>query len=168
MSVLTNKFVFGKFKDDITPNTSHLFTKVSHETNEQLLKDLLKDAENIQTLNESVFFISGKLNCKIVDSQRCIIKVIDTIRDYSINPVPYQILVSVVDKSSLLKFAKEIVKEWNKVCIKLSDVNFYEDTQDSSKKITDKNLCKVFEFFIIDRVDHRLYYFIETMFRFFG
>ena len=165
MSVLTNKFVFEKFKDGITPNTSHLFnniTKVSLETHEQLLKD----AESIQTLNETIFFISGKLNCKLVDSR--IIKMIDTLRDYSINPVPYQILISIVDKNFLLKFSKEIVKEWNKVCIKLSDVNFYDDTQDSSKKITDKNLCRVFEFFILERVDHRLYYFLEMIFRIFG
>ena len=165
MSVLTNKFVFEKFKDGITPNTSHLFnniTKVSLETHEQLLKD----AESIQTLNETIFFISGKLNCKLVDSR--IIKMIDTLRDYSINPVPYQILISIVDKNFLLKFSKEIVKEWNKVCIKLSDVNFYDDTQDSSKKITDKNLCRVFEFFILERVDHRLYYFLEMNFRIFG
>lgn len=165
MSVLTNKFVFEKFKDDITPNTSHLFnniTKISLETHEQLLKD----AENIQTLNETIFFISGKLNCKLVDSR--IIKMIETLRDYSINPVPYQILISIVDKNYLLKFSNEIVKEWNKVCIKLSDVNFYDDTQDSSKKITDKNVCKVFGFFILERVDHRLYFFLEMIFRIFG
>jgi hypothetical protein len=167
MSILTNHFIFNHYSNKISPNTSHIFTETANECN----INLLDVAEQIKNLNEIIFFISGKLNCKIVDFQRCLIKVLDKLRKYNINPVPYQILISIIDKTSILKFAKELVKEWNKLSLKMNDINYYEIVANPVvKKITDKDLCKVFDFFLCienDKQTHRVFYFCEMIFKYF-
>jgi hypothetical protein len=165
MSVLTNRSVFLTFENTID-SRRHPSDMSEEKSNRKM--ELLSEAENINNLNEVIFFVSGTLNCKLTDAKRSIIKIIDILRTFQMNPVPYQILISIVEKVEILKFSKELIKEWNKICIKLHDINYYDSLLDPlSKKINEKEIPSIFAFFTDISFKHRTFFLIELFFNHF-